>query len=237
MTPPRVLLAAGYPAPPNDCWISGRIVPFNLTQCHRAGGLGSTATSLVSTTCAADGDIRTFEGSGHLTPAATIPVGKVSALALVPESERAFASTKQPGIAHLLRGRVRLAGHWLHPDPRQHDLSAPHPGRTLPARRPVLGRLRRGLAAHCGRLGEATAHVEFRNLHCVITVGRHAYCLPRRGPDRLLRAHRRGCAGSARAADAGRAQGLGSAPPDRIRGRPSPLLRHGVLRPGAAPSA
>lgn len=133
--------------------------------------------SLVSTTCAADGDIRTFElRSGHLTPAATIPVGKgVSALALVPESERAFASTKQPGIAHLLRDGSgwQVTGFtptlanmtYLHPTPDGRFLLGAQYSDGYGEVWPLTA----------DGLGEATAHVEFRNLHCVITVGRHAY--------------------------------------------------------------
>lgn len=133
--------------------------------------------SLVSTTCAADGDIRTFElRTGHLTPAATIPVGKgVSALALVPESERAFASTKQPGIAHLLRDGSGWQVTGLTPTLANMTYLHPTPdGRFLLGAQYSDGYGEVWPLTADG-LGEATAHVEFRNLHCVITVGRHAY--------------------------------------------------------------
>lgn len=135
--------------------------------------------SLVSTTCAGDGDIRTFELEGDaLTPRATTAVGKgVSAMALLPDGRRAFASTKKPEIAHLALDAE--AGAWtvVGSTPTKANMTYLH---ATPDERFLLGA---NYAEGYGEvwpvtadgLGEATAHIEFRNLHCVITVGRHAY--------------------------------------------------------------
>ena len=137
-------------------------------------------STLVSTTCAKDGTIRTFTLDGDaLAPLATSQIGDgVSAMAPDASGRRAWVGTKEPQGIPTLELDVD-SGVWTTVDVTPTDDSMTY--------LTVSGDQRWLLGASCGggfgqvwpivdgRLGEPTSRIEFNNLHCVIELDGFAY--------------------------------------------------------------
>lgn len=142
-------------------------------------------STLASTTCAADGTLRTFavDASG-IAPVGSTTVGKgIGTLAVDATGRRALAGTKEPsGIASLVLGdddTWQVAGRTA-TDVTWTYLSRSTDGRFL------LGASYGGGVARVWPvapdesgegevLGEATCEVELANPHCIVAVGEHVY--------------------------------------------------------------
>ena len=137
-------------------------------------------STLVSTTCAKDGTIRTFTLDGDaLAPLATSQIGDgVSAMAPDASGRRAWVGTKEPQGIPTLELDVD-SGVWTTVDVTPTDDSMTY--LTVSGdQRWLLGASYGGGFGQVwpivdGRLGEPTSRIEFNNLHCVIELDGFAY--------------------------------------------------------------